>query len=546
MQAFTLDQCELLYPLAICLDLDKKIVGVSNRIARILGDSLLGRKFGDEFDIVRPRELTDEASLEDYTGRLILMVSKNRSFGFRGQVVPGINGAEQANIVVMSPWVTWLKENADSYRPNNRDYSVLDSQLDLEIYLATQHAMILDMQEMSNSLRVANQKLNEAMVIRTNFLSDVSHELRTPLTGIISALPLLQLNQLDEEGHALLRVMHVSTNTLLEVINQVLDFNQVTEASEKTCNEPFSFYRLVNEALDVARLGAIGKSLDIRHEMAELLISQIFNGDRIKIKRVLVNLLGNAVKYTPAGKIVLRADVVGHDAGADIVRIRIDDDGTGIEEKFVDNLFDKYWKFTKAAGSEVQSSGLGLAITKYLVEALGGKLGYRRSTVLAGSEFWVSLPMRHAEISAYNVLLEGQVNRAAALKESSLHGEVLLVDDNSVNLMVGKVILERVGLGVSTCSSAEEAISLIHKQRFSLIMMDILMPGMSGLDCSSTIRSTENPNQKTPIIAWSAHCSGEDMHEFSRYGINDWLVKPPIPEKFIGLVKKWLSVQCTL
>ena len=128
------------------------------------------------------------------------------------------------------------------------------------------------------------------------------------------------------------------------------------------------------------------------------------------------------------------------------------------------------------------------------------------------------------------------------LEAGSLHGDVLLVDDNSVNLLVAKVILERVGLRVTTCGSAEEAISLSHNKRFSLIMMDILMPGMSGLDCSGKIRSTENPNQNTPIIAWSAHCSGEDMREFSRYGINDWQVKPPIPATFISLVKKWISV----
>jgi signal transduction histidine kinase/CheY-like chemotaxis protein len=542
MQALTLDQCELLYPLAICFDLDNKIVGISNRIAAILGDRLVGRKLSAEFDIIRPRVPPDEVSLGDYAGRLILMVSKTRSFGFRGQVVPGIHRENQANIVVMSPWVTWLKENAVSYRPNNRDYSVLDSQLDLEIYLATQHAMILDMQEMSTSLRVTNQKLNQAMAIRTNFLSDVSHELRTPLTGIISALPLLQLHEFDEEGHALLQVMNASTRTLLDVINQVLDFNEVSEESEKIRNEPFSFYRLVIESLEVARLGAIGKNLKISHEVQELLISQIFNGDRIKLKRVLVNLLGNAVKYTSAGKIVLRADIVGHDDAVATVRIRVDDDGAGIDENLVGHLFDKYWKFTKQAGSEVQSSGLGLAITKFLVEALGGKVGYRRSDILAGSEFWVSLPMQQAEEASYKTLLDGQVNLTDKLEAGSLHGDVLLVDDNSVNLLVAKVILERVGLRVTTCGSAEEAISLSHNKRFSLIMMDILMPGMSGLDCSGKIRSTENPNQNTPIIAWSAHCSGEDMREFSRYGINDWQVKPPIPATFISLVKKWISV----
>lgn len=516
---------------------------MSNRAAAIFGDSLLGRKFSDSFNIIRPRALADmaEVRFDEYSGRLILMVSRTRSFGLRGQIVPGLIDNERANIMVMSPWSTWLKENVENYRPDNRDYAVQDSQLDLEIYLASQRAMMSDIEDMAQNLRATNQQLNQSMAVRTKFLSHVSHELRTPLTGIISALPLLQSQQFDEEGRALLQAMEASSKTLLDVINQVLDFNEASEASENIRNEPFSFYRVLTESLEVARLAAHGKSLEIGREIEESLLSLIFNGDRIKIKKILVNLLGNAVKYTAAGKIVLRADVVGNDEAGVLVRMRVDDDGAGVDESYVGYLFDKYWKLTTATAAGAPSSGLGLAITKYLVEALGGKVGYRRSTILAGSEFWVALPMREAEVGSYR-RFEHEGIGDAGLEKKLLHGDVLLVDDNSVNLLVAKMILERTGLRVTTCNSAEEAISLVQKQRFSLIFMDILMPGMNGLDCSSTIRSTENPNQETPIIAWSAHCSSEDMLQFSRYGINDWLVKPPRPVHFVELVKKWQLV----
>jgi len=167
---------------------------------------------------------------------------------------------------------------------------------------------------------------------------------------------------------------------------------------------------------------------------------------------------------------------------------------------------------------------------------LGGTLGYRRSSTLEGSEFWVELPLAKSAVRPQVAL------PVPALQEptsATLSGEVLLVDDNSVNRMIGKLTLERAGMQVTTSVSAREAIELCSQRRFSVILMDILMPEMSGLECSSLLRNQPGLNRDTPIIAWSAHCSREDMLRYTAHGINDWVIKPPQPAVLTGLIRKW-------
>ena len=538
MPAITQQQCELLFPLVVTLDPHNRVLECSKRMAQLLGRDLAGLALPQLFTILRPQlpPVEGVVDLLRFSRRLFLMVTTDQQFAFRGQVMAGERAGKEVVLLVLTPWLSWLKEHRKDYTPQVQDYPLQDSQLDLEIYLHTQQAMLDNLRELAQSLHSANDQLTHAMKVRTKFLSYVSHELRTPLTGIISALPLFEPQALDTEGRALLDVMKLSSQSLLEIINQVLDFNEATEGSDAMHVEAFDFSALLGECMNICGLIANKKQLRLVQWVDGALLGLYFESDRGKLKKILVNLLGNAVKYTNAGRVRLEARLLDDTATHSRLSISIHEDGHGVLPEDVPHLFERYWKKLRSTDPNTPSHGLGLSITSTLVEVLGGTLGYRRSSTLEGSEFWVELPLAKSAVRPQVAL------PVPALQEptsATLSGEVLLVDDNSVNRMIGKLTLERAGMQVTTSVSAREAIELCSQRRFSVILMDILMPEMSGLECSSLLRNQPGLNRDTPIIAWSAHCSREDMLRYTAHGINDWVIKPPQPAVLTGLIRKW-------
>jgi signal transduction histidine kinase/CheY-like chemotaxis protein len=540
MPSLTQQQCELLFPLVVTLDSRNRVLDCSKRMVQLLGRDLAGLALPQLFTILRPQLQPVEGVVDllRFSSRLFLIATTDEQFAFRGQVIAGERDGNDVVLLVLTPWLSWLKEHRKDYTPQVQDYPLQDSQLDLEIYLHTQQAMMNDLRELAQSLHTANDQLTQAMKVRTKFLSYVSHELRTPLTGIISALPLFEPQALDNEGRALLDVMKSSSQSLLEIINQVLDFNEATDGSDAMHVEAFDFNALVCECMNICGLIANKKQLQLVQLVDGALLGLYFESDRGKLKKILVNLLGNAVKYTNAGHVRLEARMLDDSATQSRLTISIHDDGHGVLPEDVPYLFEPYWKKMRSTDPNTPSNGLGLSITSKLVEVLGGRLGYRRSSTLDGSEFWVELPLAKSAVRK-QVAMPAPALELQKPEPATLSGEVLLVDDNNVNLMIGKLMLERAGMQVTTSLSAREAIEHCRQRRFSVILMDILMPEMNGLECSNLLRSEPGPNCDTPIIAWSAHCSREDMLRYTAYGINDWLIKPPLPAVLTGLISKW-------
>ena len=540
MSQIARDHFDLLYPLTVKLDERNLVLACSPRMAKLLGRDIAGESLLSVFSCFRPKLETVDGvvNLHKYARRLLLLVTVDERYAFRAQAIAAQRDGAEVIVLAMTPWLTWMKEHRSDYVPQFLDYPLQDSQLDMEIYLHTQQSMMNDLRELTQSLSTANAQLTQAMQVRTKFLSYVSHELRTPLTGIISALPLFESQALDEEGRDLLEVMKSSSQSLLEIINQVLDFNEATEGSDAMQVEVFDFTDLVEECLNICSLIANKKQLQLSRHVDVTLEHVWFESDRGKLKKILINLLGSAVKYTGSGRVQLNVRELEDTNTESRLMISIHDDGGGVLPEDVPRLFDTYWKKVKSTDTNTPSSGLGLSITKKLADVLGGEIGYRRSAECAGSEFWVELTLKKAppqtEIRSSESRPVGEI-----LDSAGLSGDVLLVDDNKVNLMIGKMTLERAGMKVVTTDSARDAIACCRDRRFVVILMDILMPEMSGLECSKLLRSEPGPNRDTPIIAWSAHCSREDMLRYSASGINDWLIKPPKPALLIDLMRKW-------
>jgi signal transduction histidine kinase len=346
MPAITQQQCELLFPLVVTLDPHNRVLECSKRMAQLLGRDLAGLALPQLFTILRPQlpPVEGVVDLLRFSRRLFLMVTTDQQFAFRGQVMAGERAGKEVVLLVLTPWLSWLKEHRKDYTPQVQDYPLQDSQLDLEIYLHTQQAMLDNLRELAQSLHSANDQLTHAMKVRTKFLSYVSHELRTPLTGIISALPLFEPQALDTEGRALLDVMKLSSQSLLEIINQVLDFNEATEGSDAMHVEAFDFSALLGECMNICGLIANKKQLRLVQWVDGALLGLYFESDRGKLKKILVNLLGNAVKYTNAGRVRLEARLLDDTATHSRLSISIHDDGHGVLPEDVPHLFERYWK----------------------------------------------------------------------------------------------------------------------------------------------------------------------------------------------------------
>jgi len=281
---------------------------------------------------------------------------------------------------------------------------------------------------------------------------------------------------------------------------------------------------------------ATEKGLRIRTEVDPELPA-LLSGDAKKLRHILLNLLGNAVKYSDAGYITLRIKVLGTGQQQIRCRFEVQDEGKGIPPEHQAKLFDPFWSHQNSQASQEASTGLGLSITRQLVELMNGTISMQDAPP-HGSLFWFELPLA---VPAQTVSLP-----PPALQDSRSNNtlpqiacRVLLVDDNEINLKVGKLMLEKFGIGVTLASSGEEAVVLCGTQQFDLVLMDVTMRGIPGIEACRQIRQNSH-YLKTPIIAWTAHSSDAARDEFIAAGMSDCLIKPIQFSSLSATLERWL------
>ena len=351
---------------------------------------------------------------------------------------------------------------------------------------------------------------------KADLLAVMSHEMRTPLNGILGTLDLLQSTELDGRQRHFVEVMGTSGQMLLRHVNDVLDISRMDADKTEPANEGLDLSELVTSVAESLRgpAGARGNVVKVNFLGK---IPSLVSGDRGRIEQVLVNLVGNAIKFTENGTITIEAEAT---PGSDEVELRVIDTGVGIGDENLNRIFEDFVTLDASFARGTEGTGLGLGITRRLVEILKGEIGVE-SELGEGSVFWVRIPLPEC-----GGMLPDKKSIPTVKTPDARGRQVLLVEDNEINRLVAREMLLGFGCIVTEAFDGLDGIEYANRKRFDLILMDISMPRLDGVSAARQIREGTGPNGGTPIVALTAHTLPEDIRQFRQTGFSDVLIKP--------------------
>ena len=354
---------------------------------------------------------------------------------------------------------------------------------------------------------------------KANMLAVMSHEMRTPLNGMLGTLDLFDADKLDRNHQRYLRVIRNSGNLLLGHVNDVLDISRLDADKMSMSMERFDLGAALQETIDAQTPHAKDHGNTIELSLLDACLHDVYS-DPIRICQIVTNLLNNAIKFTRNGNITIEAECHG-DLGD--VELRVIDSGIGISEENMERIFGDFVTIDSSYSRNNGGTGLGLGISRRLITALGGEIG-AESELGGGSVFWLRMPMRHPA--------ESQKTRASLIKEEVVPTtptrklSILLVEDNAVNRLVAREMLLREGHTVTEAHNGCEGVLLAEQIEFDVILMDISMPEMDGVEATGKIRESRVGSWRAPIIATTAHVLKNDVQRFRDAGMNEILSKP--------------------
>ena len=379
-------------------------------------------------------------------------------------------------------------------------------------------------------LQESRQRAEAAAAAKAAFLANMSHELRTPLTSIIGFSHLMGDRQdLPAEARQYARRISDASETLLAIINDVLDFSKLDAGHVTLELAPFSVQKMVEEATGLISLQAEAKGLSIANDF-DATVPEPLQGDAARLRQVLINFLSNAVKFTERGSITVTTDYreVRKDG---FLRIAVTDTGAGIPPDAVPLLFERFSQAEVSINRTHGGTGLGLAISKGVIDLMGGTIGVETAPG-EGSTFWFEIPVKKAMASAAPQRADQTPQAPQALR-------ILLVDDTPVNRELVKVMLEPLGYEIAEAPGGAEGIAIAETAPFDLILMDVRMPRVDGLEATRAIRSGTGPNRATPIVALTADVDPSADHACRAAGMDDVIAKPIVPAQLIARIVHW-------
>jgi PAS domain S-box-containing protein len=402
------------------------------------------------------------------------------------------------------------------------------------VYVMGTHSNISTLKQVERELAEAKAAADEASQAKSQFLANMSHEIRTPMSGIIG----LSQISLDEHDvgvlHDRLKKIHQSGRMLLGILNDILDFSKIEAGKLEVDPQPFLLRVLLNNLESLFADMATVKGLVLTLSADESL-EDAYIGDELRIRQILTNLIGNAIKFTERGRVQLHVSVAGT-AGRPELAFSVQDTGIGISEAQQAQLFTAFNQGDASITREFGGSGLGLIISERLVEALGGTGIQVASNPGQGSCFSFSIPMVRCQLAQVQELMHGE---SAALDQypGGIQGRVLLVEDNMINQEVAKHLLQKIGLMVEVAGNGKEAIDCHAKGDIDLILMDIQMPVMDGYEATRQLRAS---GCRLPIIALTAAAMVEDQNKAFAAGMNGHLAKPIDLQALLQVLLHWL------
>lgn len=430
-------------------------------------------------------------------------------------------------------WVNTTVSTVSITSNSNRPYAIAIVE-DISARRQAEERLVKYQEELEEKVSTRTQDLytalkitEETLIGRTQFLTNVSHELRTPLNAILGLTDLLLAENPTAKQDNYLNKIKRSGNGLLILLNDLLDFSKLESGKFEIESIPFSMNQLIDSVAEVIEINARKKNLKLVFSVEDQIAPTLL-GDPVRLRQILINLAGNAVKFTETGSIAIAVRIIDSTA-LPLIEFSVTDTGVGIPESIRPHLFQPFKQADKTIASKFGGTGLGLAICKQIVSQMNGSIDIDE-TYVKGSRFFFRIPY----------LVPQKTKSMLSSKRSKLNGNILIVEDNEINTIIVNELLVTFGLTVDTAGNGEAAIEKAISGNYGLILMDLEMPDMSGIEATEAIRKTDTT---TPILALTAYSSEEQKQLCLKAGMNGYITKPIDSELLYQTVTTFLKAQ---